>query len=100
MEGMRFGVLPIVCPTGGLGDTVKDMKTGIVLEREVDQDGLEAEDVDMLVKTFDKAMKLYKSPAEFRTMQVAAMEAAKEFSWQNSVKQYVAEFKKIGVKAV
>jgi granule-bound starch synthase len=26
MEGMRFGVLPIVAPTGGLADTVKDMK--------------------------------------------------------------------------
>ena len=38
--------------------------------------------------------------AEFRAIQVAAMDAAKDFSWQNSVKQYVAEFKKIGVKAV
>jgi glycogen synthase len=26
MEGMRFGVLPIVAPTGGLADTVKDLK--------------------------------------------------------------------------
>jgi glycogen synthase len=76
------------------------MKTGIVFEREVDQDGIEEDDVDMLVKNFDKAMKLYKSPAEFRAIQVAAMDAAKDFSWQNSVKQYVAEFKKIGVKAV
>ena len=26
MEGMRFGVLPIVAPTGGLADTVHDLK--------------------------------------------------------------------------
>jgi glycogen synthase len=26
MEGMRFGVLPIVAPTGGLADTVQDLK--------------------------------------------------------------------------
>jgi glycosyltransferase involved in cell wall biosynthesis len=26
MEGMRFGVLPIVAPTGGLADTVTDLK--------------------------------------------------------------------------
>lgn len=100
MEGMRFGVLPIVCPTGGLGDTVKDMKTGLVMEREVDQDGLEAEDVEMLLKNMERAMKLFKSPAEYRAMQVAAMEAAGEFSWASSVKQYVAEFKKIGVKTM
>ncbi len=29
MEGMRFGVLPIVAPTGGLADTVQDMKVPI-----------------------------------------------------------------------
>merc|ERR1712167_291610 len=44
MEGMRFGTLPIVAPTGGLADTVTDMKTGLVMENEVDQDGLEETD--------------------------------------------------------
>jgi len=98
MEGMRFGALPIVAPTGGLKDTVIDMKTGLVMEREVDQDGLEEVDVDMMVTNFERAIKLFKSPAEVRTMQKAAMEAATAFSWQASVKQYVAEFKRIGVK--
>merc|ERR1712127_644042 len=83
MEGMRFGTLPIVTPTGGLYDTVKDMKTGLVMEREVDQDGLEEVDVDMLVENFERALKLYKSPAEMLKMQVAAMKAAGEFSWTN-----------------
>jgi granule-bound starch synthase len=98
MEGMRFGTLPIVCPTGGLDDTVVDMKTGLVMEREVDQDTLEEEDVDMLVQNFERALKLYKSPAEILKMQKAAMKVAGEFSWTNSVKQYESEFKKIGVK--
>jgi len=98
MEGMRFGTLPIVAPTGGLKDTVIDMKTGLVMEREVDQDGLEEVDVDMMITNFERAIKLFKSPAEYSTMQKAAMEAATTFSWQASVKQYVAEFKKIGVK--
>jgi len=98
MEGMRFGTLPIVCPTGGLSDTVIDMKTGLVMEREVDQDGLEEVDVEMLISNLKRAIKLYKSPSDYRTMQKSAMEAATEFSWTSSVKQYVAEFKKIGVK--
>ena len=29
MEGMRFGVLPIVAPTGGLADTVQDLKASV-----------------------------------------------------------------------
>ena len=30
MESMRFGTLPIVAPTGGLADTVADMRTGLL----------------------------------------------------------------------
>merc|ERR1712127_1007630 len=100
IEGMRFGTLPIVAPTGGLADTVFDMKTGLVMEREVDQDGLEEADVTMLVANIERAMGIYKSPAKHREMQVAAMEAAHEFSWSSSVKQYVAEFKRIGAKTM
>ena len=100
MEGMRFGCLPIVTPTGGLYDTVLDMKTGLVMEHEVDQDGLEEVDVQMLVSNIERAMGLLKAPAKLREMQVAAMEAATDFSWSNSVKQYVAEFKRIGVKTM
>merc|ERR1711998_622281 len=100
MEGMRFGTLPIVAPTGGLADTVADMKTGLVMEHEVDQDGLETADVTMLIGNIERAIGIYKAPAQHREMQVAAMEAAMEFSWSNSVKQYVAEFKRIGAKTM
>jgi len=96
MEGMRFGTLPIVAPTGGLADTVKDMKTGIVMEHEVDADGLETADVTMLVNNFERAIKVFNGPT-YRAMQSDAMAAAGEFTWANSVKQYEAEFRKIGV---
>jgi glycogen synthase len=70
------------------------------MEHEVDQDGLEEVDVQMLVSNIERAMGLLKAPAKLREMQVAAMEAATDFSWSNSVKQYVAEFKRIGVKTM
>merc|ERR1711966_191686 len=71
MEGMRFGTLPIVAPTGGLADTVSDMKTGLVMESEVDDD---------------------------TTMQKAAMSASKDFTWAASAKQYISTFKAMGSK--
>merc|ERR1711966_39538 len=80
MEGMRFGTLPIVAPTGGLADTVADMKTGLVMEHEVDADGLEAEDVTMLVSNFERAIKVFNSPAQYRAMQTSAMEVSKDYS--------------------
>jgi len=92
MEGMRFGTLPIVAPTGGLSDTVKDMKTGLVMEHEVDQDGLEETDVEMLAKSIQRAASLFKDKETYKTMQVDAMAAADSYSWANSAKQYVEVF--------
>jgi len=91
MEGMRFGTLPIVAPTGGLADTVKEGKTGLVMEHEVDQDGLEEVDVDMIAGNIKRAADLFKTE-QYKTMQKAAMEIADEYSWSNAAKQYVSAF--------
>merc|ERR1719478_1217174 len=88
MEGMRFGTLPIVAPTGGLADTVKEGKTGLVMEHEVDQDGLEEVDVDMIAGNIKRAADLFKTE-QYKTMQKAAMEVADEYSWSNAANQYV-----------
>ena len=92
MEGMRFGTLPIVAPTGGLSDTVTDMKTGFVMEHEVDQDGLEETDVEMLKNNIARAMKVFKDAETMKTMQMSAMSAADTYSWTNSAKEYVKVF--------
>lgn len=92
MEGMRFGTLPIVAPTGGLSDTVADMKTGFVMEHEIDQDGLVEADVSMLAKSIQRAANVFSDSATFRSMQVAAMDVAKTYSWSNSAKQYEETF--------
>nr|CAH04621.1 UDP-glucose-glycogen glucosyltransferase precursor [Guillardia theta] len=96
MEGMRFGTLPIVCPTGGLLDTVSDMETGLVMEHEVDQDDITPADVEMLVKNFNRAISLYGNKDKYKQMQVNAMAAAKDYSWTRAAKQYVNTFLEIG----
>lgn len=98
MEGMRFGTLPIVAPTGGLADTVADMKTGLVMEHEVDQDGLEEVDVDMIAKNIQRAISVFKDSETYTTMQKTAMSVADEYSWANSAKQYISTFASIGCK--
>ncbi|KAJ1494782.1 hypothetical protein T484DRAFT_2403425 [Baffinella frigidus] len=96
MEGMRFGTVPIVAPTGGLADTVKDMKTGLVMETEMDQDELVPKDVAMIVSNIARAMKLYESKAKMREVQIAAMAAAKTYSWNNAAREYIKHFIEIG----
>jgi granule-bound starch synthase len=99
MEGMRFGVLPIVAPTGGLADTVTDLKTGLVMERELDMDAILPADVEMIASSIRRAATLYGDGAALRRTQVAAMAAAKEYSWTKATKQYVDHFLALGAKS-
>jgi len=99
MEGMRFGTLPIVAPTGGLADTVSDMKTGLVMEAEVNGDEVVGKDIQMIVSNMERAIKVYSDKATLRAMQVQAMETAKGYTWTRAAKEYISTFKAIGSKA-
>jgi len=96
MEGMRFGTIPIVAPTGGLADTVKDMQTGLVMESEMDPDGVVPKDVEMIQSNIQRAVQLYGNKPAFNSIQQQAMGAAKTYSWTNAAKQYVSHFLEIG----
>jgi granule-bound starch synthase len=99
MEGMRFGTVPIVAPTGGLADTVKDMLTGLVMEHELDMDEIVDADVDMIVTNIKRAVVLYEDKATLRTIQLAAMRVAKTFTWTKAAAEYVSTFLAIGAVA-
>jgi glycogen synthase len=92
MEGMRFGTLPIVAPTGGLADTVADMQTGLVMEHEIDQDCLEARDVKMMTDNILRAVRVFTKGETFTRMQKEAMRTAASYSWSNSAKAYINTF--------
>ncbi len=63
------------------------------MEKELDMDDILPEDVEMIVKNIKRAVDLYESePATYRQMQVAAMKAAKDFSWVQATKLYVNHF--------
>lgn len=96
MEGMRFGTLPIVAPTGGLADTVSDMKTGLVMENEVDMDEILTRDVDMIVSNIKRAITVYYDKPAYRAMQIEAMRVAKGYTWSKASAEYVKLFKSIG----
>lgn len=89
MEAMAYGCIPIVRKTGGLADTVEDFDpgtdrgTGFVFEK-IDSLSL----MIAIVRAYQSW--LYKD--SWRQLQIRAME--KDFSWQNSARQYVELFKK------
>jgi len=86
MYSQRYGTVPIVRQVGGLADTVADANatnrvcntaSGIVFRDAVDSE---------LLAAIQRALDLFRQPAEWRKLQKAGME--RDFSWHSSALQY------------
>lgn len=89
MYSMRYGTVPVVRATGGLDDTVEDYSgngkgTGFKFEKY---------DAKELLKTIQRAIKVYNQPEEWKKIMRNGMQ--KDFSWENSAKKYVALYREL-----
>ena len=94
MYALRYGTLPIVHRTGGLNDTVTDMRegergNGFVFDVPVSNGLREA---------VSRALAAYKDKTLWRKLQKNAMN--RDFSWQRSAREYIALYKGNGEKPV
>ncbi len=89
MYGLRYGTIPIVRATGGLDDTVIDLR-----EDAANANGIKFTEYSApaLAKGIRKALALYEEPELFRRFRSKAMAA--DFSWDRTVAEYVKVFKK------
>ena len=82
LYSLRYGTIPIVNKTGGLGDTVQDWKpksgTGFIFEHYA---------VDKLRVAIDRALKVYQNKPEWASLVKRAM--SQDFSWDQSAKKYI-----------
>eukprot|EP00922_Rhytidocystis_sp_ex-Travisia-forbesii_P017923 GHVS01026704.1.p1 GENE.GHVS01026704.1~~GHVS01026704.1.p1 ORF type:complete len:637 (-),score=89.13 GHVS01026704.1:607-2517(-) len=102
MEAMRFGVLPIATPTGGLKDTVCHMETGILVDEEIEYDSvvLDTSSEATVIKAILEGIELFRKKPKMRQLQQQAMQAAKDFSWSRAANEYVKVFYEIGAPDV
>src|SRR5690554_8212983 len=88
---MRYGTLPLVHATGGLADTVidptRDQKSGDVIEGSTGF-AFQKFETDTLRETSARATARYHVHRKWRPMIQNAMD--RDFSWGNSVPQYIA----------
>jgi starch synthase len=84
MYGMRYATIPIVRTTGGLDDTVIDIR-----EDALNPNGIKFVEysVAALGKAIEKALALYRARDVFHRYQLNAIAA--DFSWQRMVAEYV-----------
>lgn len=77
MYAQSFGTLPVASRTGGLADTVEDGVTGFLF-RETS--------LPELLGALYRAVDVYASPRELKTMRRAAMQ--RRFGWDQSARKY------------
>jgi starch synthase len=89
MYGLRYGTIPIVRTTGGLDDTVIDVR-----EDAGHANGIKFLDYSAtaLAKGIRKALALYEEKEVFQRFRANAMAA--DFSWDRTVAEYVRVYEK------
>jgi len=89
MYGLRYGTIPIVRTTGGLDDTVIDVR-----EDPEKANGIKFVEcsASALAKGIRKALVLFEEPALFHRFRLNAMAA--DFSWDRMVAQYLEVYQR------
>ncbi len=93
MYSQRYGTLPIVRKTGGLADTVVDALPDTI--KDGTASGFVFSDAvpGALMETIKRSLVLYANQTVWKSLQRNAM--GKDFSWENSAKQYLALYNEI-----
>lgn len=84
MFGLRYGTLPLVRRTGGLGDTVRDGKTGFVFGPAT---------AEALADAWRRAASAFADRRLWRGMQHRAMRV--DVSWHRSAERYLALYRSL-----
>src|SRR5262249_23555612 len=89
MYSLRYGTIPVVRATGGLNDTVVDIR-----ENESKANGIkfQAYSAAALAKAIRKALALFEERELFHRFRLNAMAA--DFSWERTAAEYVNAYHK------
>ncbi len=89
MYSLRYGTIPIVRATGGLDDTVIDVREHIEKAN-----GIKFHEYSpgALAKAIRKAMALFAEPELFHRFRINAMSA--DFSWDRTAAEYVKVYER------
>ncbi|PWU16708.1 MAG: glycogen synthase GlgA [Verrucomicrobia bacterium] len=91
MYSLRYGTIPIVRATGGLDDTITDIRQNVEKADGIKFDQYSA---PAFSKAIRKAVALYDQPELFHNFQVNAMNA--DFSWDRTAAEYVQVYERAG----
>ncbi len=93
MYSQRYGTIPLVRQTGGLADTVVDAMPDTLNDKSATGIAFDEPTTGALHESIKRSLLLFNDKKTWRDMQKTAMD--KDFSWQNSAKQYLKLYQSI-----
>ncbi len=93
MYSLRYGTIPVVRETGGLADTIIDANDENLKNGTATGFTMKGYFAAELLFAIDRALELYKSKAQWRSLIRNAMK--QDWSWEKSANQYVELFKSV-----
>lgn len=91
LYSLKYGTLPIVSQTGGLGDSVCDVQANTLENKQANGFVFSRGDYEQMMARIFSASKLFRSKKVWRQLQRNAMK--QNFSWQQSMEQYLKVYR-------
>jgi len=98
LYSLKYGAVPIVRCTGGLADTIIDVRSESVDLGRVNGFLFKEYNADLLFATIVRAMDLFKRKESWQRLMKNGM--AQDWSWERSAKEYLALYEKVAKSGV
>ena len=93
LYSQRYGTVPIVRKTGGLADTVVDTLPETLSNNTATGFVFNEATSGALMETIKRTLIVYNQPKAWKQLQASGMK--KDFSWNNSAKEYMSLYEKL-----
>jgi starch synthase len=93
MYSLRYGTPPLVHHVGGLADTVVDASPENISSKLATGFVFHEPDADAILHSMERALELYKHPANWHKLIRTAM--AQDFGWTKSASDYIQLYQEI-----
>ena len=93
LYSLKYGTVPIVRSTGGLADTITDVRSYPITNGKANGFLFKEYNSDLLLATIIRALDLFKNKTKWTKLMISGM--SQDWSWDISAREYIALYKKI-----
>ena len=85
--------MPVVRSTGGLADTITDVRSEPVMNGKVNGFSFKEYNADLLLSTIIRALDFFKNKAQWARLMKNGM--SQDWSWERSAREYLTLYKRV-----